>query len=213
MFSHEDIWVAIDALAKRHGYSTSGLAKKAGLDPTALNRSKRQSPEGKPRWPSTESISKILSVTQSDMQEFILLIEQHTPEHSPYDIPVIPLDGRLSGRDFDSMGIPKGGRWSLISTQGSHSALQTSHCYALNVTSKDFDPVYRQDSLLVATPEMPARTGDRILLCDRSGGIHMARLLRPKQNHVVMRPLVKDTAYQIAIEDVSWMARIIWASQ
>ncbi len=63
MFTHDEIWKAIDALAQRHGYSPSGLAKKAGLDPTTFNKSKRTSAEGKPRWPSTESISKILSVT------------------------------------------------------------------------------------------------------------------------------------------------------
>ena len=58
MFNHGEIWIAIDRLANVMGYSTSGLAKKAGLDPTAFNKSKRMSPEGKPRWPSTESLSK-----------------------------------------------------------------------------------------------------------------------------------------------------------
>ena len=73
MFTHKEIWQAIDDLAQRHGYSASGLAKAAGLDPTTFNKSKRISADGKPRWPSTESISKILAVTGENMAEFLRL--------------------------------------------------------------------------------------------------------------------------------------------
>jgi len=70
MFSHDEIWQAIDRLAQRHGYSASGLARQAGLDPTTFNKSKRISADGKPRWPSTESLSKILTVTGEDVTTF-----------------------------------------------------------------------------------------------------------------------------------------------
>ena len=49
MWSHESVWAAIDQLAARHGLSPSGLAKKAGLDPTAFNPSKRHGSDGRPR--------------------------------------------------------------------------------------------------------------------------------------------------------------------
>jgi phage repressor protein C with HTH and peptisase S24 domain len=75
MFTHENIWEAIDRLAATQGHSTSGLAKLAGLDPTSFNKSKRQSAEGKPRWPSTESLAKILTVTNLQITEFITYIE------------------------------------------------------------------------------------------------------------------------------------------
>ncbi len=75
MISHEDIWKAIDRFAEAHGYSPSGLARKAGLDPTAFNKSKRHSPKGNPRWPSMESIAKILAATGSTMSEFTALAE------------------------------------------------------------------------------------------------------------------------------------------
>lgn len=71
MFTHDEIWKAIDQLAEAHGYSASALAKKAGLDPTTFNKSKRLSPEGKPRWPSTESLSKILKVTNCGFADFM----------------------------------------------------------------------------------------------------------------------------------------------
>ena len=50
---HEDVWRAIDTLAAENGLSPSGLARKAGLDPTSFNLSKRRAPAGKSRWPST----------------------------------------------------------------------------------------------------------------------------------------------------------------
>jgi hypothetical protein len=38
MFTHTQIWGAIDDLAHDHALSPSGLAKKAGLDSTSLNK-------------------------------------------------------------------------------------------------------------------------------------------------------------------------------
>jgi phage repressor protein C with HTH and peptisase S24 domain len=76
MFTHQEIWTAIDRLAEKEGFSPSGLAKEAGLDSTTFNKSKRISKDGKPRWPSTESISKILSVTNSDLSDLQSLINQ-----------------------------------------------------------------------------------------------------------------------------------------
>lgn len=75
MFTHEQIWRGIDRLATSFGFSPSGLAKQAGLDPTSFNKSKRVSPDGKPRWPSTESVSKVLAVTGATMSDFIALID------------------------------------------------------------------------------------------------------------------------------------------
>ena len=67
MLSHEQVWAAIDGLAARNGFSASGLAKAAGLDPTTFNKSKRFSADGRPRWPNTESIARILDATGATM--------------------------------------------------------------------------------------------------------------------------------------------------
>ena len=50
---HKDIWRGIDQLAAHHGLAPSGLARRAGLDPTAFNPSKREGADGRPRWPSS----------------------------------------------------------------------------------------------------------------------------------------------------------------
>src|SRR5262249_13497547 len=74
MLRHSEIWRALDRLAAKHGLSASGLARRAGLDPTAFNKSKRRSPTGKPRWPSTESVSKVLNATNESLTGFLALI-------------------------------------------------------------------------------------------------------------------------------------------
>ncbi|MDF2389527.1 helix-turn-helix transcriptional regulator, partial [Nostoc ellipsosporum NOK] len=74
MLSHEQIWAAIDRLAERYGYSASGLARRAGLDATSFNRSKRIGPDGRKRWPSTESVSKVLAATGASLDDFFRLI-------------------------------------------------------------------------------------------------------------------------------------------
>ena len=74
MVSHDSVWGAIDKLAESSGLTASGLARRAGLDPTAFNRSKRFT-NGKPRWPSMESISKILKVTDTSLVDFARFVE------------------------------------------------------------------------------------------------------------------------------------------
>ena len=74
MLTHQQIWRAIDALAARNGLSPSGLAKHAGLDPTTFNKSKRGAANGKLRWPSTESLAKILSATGASLDDFVALL-------------------------------------------------------------------------------------------------------------------------------------------
>src|SRR5688500_1205906 len=71
---HDDIWRAIDALAAENGLSASGLARKAGLDPTAFNPSKRIGGDGRARWPSTESINKVLAAVSSSWNAFAALV-------------------------------------------------------------------------------------------------------------------------------------------
>src|SRR5476649_2066203 len=74
MLTHPQIWRAIDMLAARHGMSPSGLAKLAGLDPTTFNKSKRGTANGKLRWPSTESLAKVLSATGASLEDFVALV-------------------------------------------------------------------------------------------------------------------------------------------
>ena len=70
----KDFWRGIDKLAAKHGLTRAGLARRAGLDPTCFNKSKRTQPNGKPRWPGTESIALVLHATGETMTTFIGLM-------------------------------------------------------------------------------------------------------------------------------------------
>ena len=83
MLSHKHIWGAIDALATRYGHSPSGLARAAGLDPTTFNKSKRHGPKGRLRWPSTESLAKILHVTGATIEDFVALLQRSAGAKPP----------------------------------------------------------------------------------------------------------------------------------
>src|ERR1043166_10085345 len=74
ILTHSQVWTALDRLAERSGLSPSGLAKRAGLDPTTFNKSKRVTPDGRERWPSTESVAKALAATSSSIDTFVQLI-------------------------------------------------------------------------------------------------------------------------------------------
>src|SRR5579862_251235 len=106
MLTHAQIWSAIDRLAARAGMSPSGLAKKAGLDPTTFNKSKRITPDGRARWPSTESVAKSLAATGVTVDAFVNLIVNHKP--AVRHVPLIGFAEAGSGGYFDDGGFPVG---------------------------------------------------------------------------------------------------------
>ncbi len=58
MLTQADMWRAIDGLAKKHGMSPSGLARRAGLDPTTFNKSKRITREGGNAGPAPKPLPR-----------------------------------------------------------------------------------------------------------------------------------------------------------
>src|ERR1700692_1665389 len=111
---HDDVWRAIDTLAAENGLSPSGLARKAGLDPTSFNISKRQTGDGRFRWPSTESISKVLQATGARLEDFTALVmgKRTVADVRPKGRNKIPLIGMAqagAGGVFDDGGDPAGG--------------------------------------------------------------------------------------------------------
>lgn len=73
---HKKIWKVIDRIAYINGISVSALARRAGLDSTAFNRSKRMYVSGKYRWPSSESICRVLKVTGTSWGRFCFYMEE-----------------------------------------------------------------------------------------------------------------------------------------
>lgn len=69
--NHKIVWAGIESFAHKHNLSCSGLAKLSGMDATTFNRSKRTTHYGKERWPSMQSIVKVVQATNSSFEDFV----------------------------------------------------------------------------------------------------------------------------------------------
>ena len=168
--THEQVWNAIDALAARHDLTPSGLAKKGGLDPTTFNKSKRMSSDQRQRWPSTESIAKVLDATGSSLDEFLGLLLSGEPA-ARRRIPLIGLAQAGSGGFFDDGGYPAGSGWDEVSFPD----VQDEHAYALEISGESMLPLFRTPRLTtVRRPHrLPRHPLSRLLSAPR-------RRLRPR---------------------------------
>lgn len=208
ILTHDQIWIALDRLAARAGLSPSGLAKRAGLDPTTFNRSKRITPDGRERWPSTESIAKALAAADASMKSFAKLID-----HDARDGRSVPLLGfALAGAigAFDESGLPSGKGWSEIALP----ATEDSHTFALEISGDALAPVYRDGDIVLVSPGAAIRKGDRVVVKSKTGEVTIATLKRRTAKALELQSLdASQAARTIAVSDIAWIARIVWASQ
>jgi phage repressor protein C with HTH and peptisase S24 domain len=210
MLSHERIWSAIDALAGHYGYSPSGLARKAGLDPTTFNRSKRTGPDGRLRWPSTESIAKVLDATGAPIEEFVSFVTGGAGRAPHRMIPLLGLAQASLGDYFDEAGLPAGGGWDEVA----FPELGDDQAYALEIIGDAMLPMYRDGDIVVVAPAATVRRGDRVVLRTTSGEVMAKELKRRTARTIELRALNHDQPDRVLpTREVAWMARIMWASQ
>lgn len=218
MFTHAQIWAGIDRLADSLGYSTSGLAKKAGLDPTTFNKSKRFSSDGKERWPTTESINKVLQVTGASLNDLAALMDDPDSKTKPTKsraIPVIGLSNAQKNDAFTADGLPKGNEWDDILFPDHNLPSQAKlSLFALEVSGNNFKPTYRDGDILVMSPTSPIRRGDRVLVKFKSGDLQPFEMLRHTASRIELKDFSKSLAdLTLKSDNVLWLARIVWASQ
>lgn len=212
MLKHADIWAAIDALARDHGLTASALARKAGLDPTTFNKSKRITREGKPRWPSTESVAKVLEATGATMTAFVGHIEGGAQAaHRPAS--TIPLVGFAQAGDrgfFDDAGYPVGGGWDEIP----FPEIGDTHAYALEVSGDSMEPLYRDGDVVIVSPAASVRRGDRVVVRTLEGEVMVKQLIRQTAKRIELASInPAHPGRSLAAEEVAWVARILWSSQ
>jgi phage repressor protein C with HTH and peptisase S24 domain len=213
MFTHDQVWHGIDRLARERGLSASGLARRAGLDPTTFNPSKRVTKQSKPRWPSTESLAKILSATETSLDDFVALMADRPLDSAPltaHRLRCIAADQAARRELFDESGFPTGQAWDEIDFPN----LDDPHAYALEVRGDDFLPAYRDGDLLIVSPVAGIRRRDRVMLKTRGGVIHAGTLLRRTAQRIEIAPFAEEMESQVLpVKDVAWLARIVWVSQ
>jgi phage repressor protein C with HTH and peptisase S24 domain len=208
MLTHSQIWGAIDRLAARSKLTASGLAKRAGLDPTTFNKSKRITPEGRPRWPSTESVAKALAATNTKVDTFVTLI---TDGGKPAiaNVPMLGFAEAGAGVHFDTAGLPHGKGWKDMA----FPAISDESAYALEISGDSLKPAYRDGDIIIVSPGAAVRKGDRILVKIKNGELTVKELKRKAAKSVDLKPLNSDRERTYASSDVEWIARIVWASQ
>lgn len=210
MLRHTDIWGAIDGLAKAHGLSPSALARRAGLDPTTFNKSKRVTREGRLRWPSTESIAKIIDATSIGLVEFFSLVPGRSHVSIGRNFPVIGFAQAGMSGFFDDGGYPTGGGWDEIP----FPEVGDPHAYALEIAGGSMEPVYRDGDLIIVSPQASIRKGDRVVVKTRAGEVTAKMLGRRTINRVELQPFnAVHPEWHLDSNEVLWIARIVWASQ
>lgn len=215
MLSHERVWAAIDALADRYSLSASGLAKRAGLDSTAFNKSKRHSVDGRPRWPSTESLAKIMEATGASLDEFLALLDprKNADRPLPAQAPTVPLIGFAqagAGGFFDDAGFPAGHGWDLVEVPDR----SRDGAYALSVQGDSMLPLYRNGDVLIVEPGATVRRGDRVVVKTATGEVMAKLLTRQTSKLLELASLNPDHPPRtLPMREVEWIARIVWASQ
>lgn len=209
MLTHAQIWMAIDRLAARAKLSASGLAKRAGLDPTTFNKSKRITPDGRERWPSTESVAKSLAATGATLDQFVALISNEVRPPAK-TLPLISFAEAGAGGRFDDNGFPSGEAWDTLP----FPAVEDTHAYALEIAGDSLLPVYRDGAHIIVSPSASIRRGDRVVVKVRSGEVMLRELKRKNAKTLELRSLDPEQADGVLLsEDVLWIARIVWASQ
>jgi phage repressor protein C with HTH and peptisase S24 domain len=208
MLTHAQIWNALDRLAARAKLSPSGLAKRAGLDPTTFNKSKRITPDGRARWPSTESIAKSLAATGVNVETFVSLIADSAG--AAQAVPLIGFAEAGAGGYFDDGGFPVGKGWDEIA----FPAVTDEHAYALEISGDSMQPAYRDGDVIIVSPAAPVRRGDRVVVKSKDGEVMVKELKRQTAKTVELKSLNSEHPERVlSLDDVVWIARIVWASQ
>ncbi len=217
MLSHDKIWAAIDRLAERHHLTPSGLARRAGLDPTSFNKSKRIASDGRMRWPSTESISKVLEATGASIDQFMSYMQSDSVPNGTFppqagSIPLLGFAQAGAGGFFDDGGFPAGQGWDLVEFPAAPGL--KAGVYALEVQGDSMKPLYRDGDVLIVEPGAQVRRGDRVVVKTREGEVMAKVLARQTAKAIELISLNPEHPNRnLDMADVEWIARIIWASQ
>lgn len=207
---YEQVWNAVDKLAKSKGLSPSGLAKLAGLDATTFNKSKRLRPDGNKRWPSLESINKILEVCNLSFDDFYNLGEISCDNNDDTQnlIPFIKLSQLNSKNNFSDKNIDTS-TWKKIIFPDAKDVL-----YAIEMDSNKYHPIFRDGTVILASVNSDIRKGDRVVVYKKDYSVEFYEFIRRTSTSLIFKPLLHENEnIEISIGGITLLHRIIWAGQ
>ena len=187
---YEQVWDAVDKLARAHGLSPSGLAKKAGLDATTFNKSKRIRPDGKKRWPSLDSINKILDACNVTFEQFYSLIDEGLTPEMMNAVPYI---------NYSRLGSEKEIRDNRLVT---------------DIDVSDFEPFFKNGSAIIVAKNSEIRKNDRIVVILKNGDILIKEFVHRTPSTLVLCDLADSRReMNVNLVDIELINRILWAGQ
>ncbi len=201
--NHEKIWDAVDNLAKRNNLSPSGLAKKAGLDSTTFNKSKRIRPDGKHRFPSLDSIQKITEACNISFEEFYNLSKIKESGESPSNIPYVELSCLEKNTN-------------MINAKECSKKIKfpdnKNNLYAVEIDKNELD--YQLGTILIVTQNSDIRRNDKTIIRLKNDSSVLGKFVRRTAKTIELNDLSKAKKdLSIKIDDIKEINRILWISQ
>jgi phage repressor protein C with HTH and peptisase S24 domain len=174
-------------------------------------------PDGRNRWPSTESVAKVLDATGASLESFSSLVSGARALASSAGarslsrrVPLIGLAQAGGEGYFDDGGYPVGGSWDEVGLP----EIADANAYALEISGESMEPVFRDGDLVIVSPSAPIRRGDRVVVRTMGGEVMAKQLARRSARRVELKSLNPEHAdYSFDLTEVAWMHRIVWASQ
>lgn len=213
MFTHPQVWDGIDKLAKEKGWSPSRLAREAGLDPTTFNKSKRHTNQAKPRWPSTESLAKILDATSTSLESFVALMSDRPTQGQSLPserLRCASFSEACQHELFDESGFPVGQQWDEID----FPSLTDQHGFALEIQGDSMVPFFRDGDILIVSPNASVRRNDRVVLRTGRQALELGILTRRTAQRIELHRFDEaKTKLTFSLKEILWLSRVVWASQ
>ena len=202
-FDHASIWTGIEQVAIRYQLSLAKLAQIAGLNPTAFNSSKRIAPNGRPRWPSTESVSRALEAVGCSFVDFAIMVEslgQIQPQLPTLGLSEIDLE-----ESFLDNGKPIKNRWRsepFVATNDPDS-------YALLIDSDLKAGVLKRGTRLIVSPAASVKPGNLVLIAFTGGLFRFGTVKKQTVHRMEVQSVNEDSRIEeYLLPDIVWYSRI-----
>lgn len=205
----EDVWRGIDLLADEIGVTPARLARMAGLDQAVFSAGRRIKPDGRMRWPSMDSLAKVLRIADISMGDFVNYMHADPARRAGFRLPSMTMNKAFDSQHYDEDGFPSGRGWDRIEFPD----VQDRRCYGLVVDTDAYEPVYREGDLLVCAPGTSVRRGDRVVFHRNEIGLSIGALVRQTPFTVDMATLDGSETEIIPAQEITWLTRIAWARQ
>jgi phage repressor protein C with HTH and peptisase S24 domain len=205
----EDVWRGIDLLADEVGVTPARLARMAGLDQAVFSAGRRRRADGSLRWPSMDSIAKVLKVAEISMGDFVNYMHGDPGTRAAFNLPSLPMTEADDPARYDADGYPAGPTWDRIEFPD----LQDPRCFGLVLDSNAYAPMYREGDMLVCAPGVSVRRGDRVVYRRKGAGLAIGVLVRQSPFTIDMASLDGQETETFPAQDIEWITRIAWARQ